>query len=186
MKNLIALFTMIVSINLFGQYDSIAKNGEGFKSVFNSLEKGHFTGTINGLLILESSERRKLVLDFQGSKAELNIEKDLDFVYDASFKKYVGQTTSGKTKIYYQTYADAHSFGIEINETKYELSLIDGACDLVINGLEYLYETESNTEYLILRFSKKIELWENGNINGNKIWVEPMSTLTLAINRIEH
>ena len=81
-------------------------------------------------------------MDFQGIYAKLEIEKDEDEVYDLSYKKYTGKTTSGKTTIKYETYAFANSFGIELNGEYYDLSLIDGACDLIINGLEYSYESE--------------------------------------------
>jgi len=50
--------------------------------------------------------------------------------------------------------AYTNSFGIELIGEYYDLSLIDGTCDLVINGLEYFYESEKSTEYLILQFKR--------------------------------
>ena len=177
------LLFLALSSSIRAQYDSISKNGEGFDSVFKFLENGHFTGTINGILILENMDKSETILDFQGSRAELNIEKDEHNVYDVSFKKYSGQTTSGKTIISYETYGLANSFAINIGGINYKLSMIDGGCDLVINGLDYLYKKEIGTEYLILKFSRKIELWENERIDGKRLWVKPESTIMLAITR---
>ncbi|MEO1484093.1 MAG: hypothetical protein AAFU57_00010 [Bacteroidota bacterium] len=184
MKKVLSILVFLtLTSNISAQYDSISKNGEGFDSVFGFLEEGYFTGTINGILILENMDGSETVLDFQGSNAKLEIEKDEHNVYDLSFKKYSGQTTSGKTKILYETYGLANAFTIDIGGVNYKLSMIDGGCDLVINGLEYLYKKEIGTEYLILRFSKKIELWENEVVDGKKLWVKPESTITLAITR---
>ncbi|MGY5353509.1 hypothetical protein [Wenyingzhuangia sp. IMCC45467] len=173
-----------MSFSLFGQDDSRYIDGNGFDSVFQNLESGNFSGTINGVLIVRDSENKESLLDFQGSYAKLEIEKDEDEVYDVSYKKYTGKTTSGKTEIKYETYAYANSIGIEFNGEYYNLSLIDGACDLVINGLEYSYKSEKNAEYLIIRITKEIELMNRYDSKIRKtIKLLPNSTLVFAINR---
>ena len=182
---LIILFLIFASFQCFGQqYSEYAIDGNGFDSVFQDLESGNFNGTINGILIVKNSDNKESLLDFQGSYAKLEIEKDKDEVYDLSYKKYVGKTTSGKTQIKYQTYGSANSFGIEFKGEFYELSLIDGACDLIINGLEYSYESEKSAEYLIIRVTKEIELKNSYKSKVRKsIRVLPNSTLIFAIKR---
>ena len=173
-----------MSFSLFGQDDSRYADGNGFDSVFQNLESGNFSGTINGILIVNDFLDQEWLFDFQGSYAKLDIEKDENEVYDVSNKKYTGKTTSGKTEIKYETYAYANSIGIEFNGEYYNLSLIDGACDLVINGLEYSYQSEKNAEYLIIRITKEIELMNRYDSKIRKaINLLPNSTLVFAINR---
>ncbi|PNW26032.1 hypothetical protein [Formosa algae] len=187
MKNIRTSFIILLtflSLCAFGQNDSRAIDGNGFDSVFQNLESGNFSGTINGILIVKDSKNKESLLDFQGSSAKLDIEKDEHEVYDLSYKKYSGKTTSGKTEIKYETYASANSIGIEISGEYYDLSLIDGACDLVINGLEYSYESEKSAEYLIIRITKEIELMNRYDSKIRKaIKILPNSTLVFAINR---
>ena len=181
LTSLLVFFTL----QCFGQqYSDYAIDGNGFDSVFQDLESGNFNGTVNGILIVKDSDNKESLFDFQGSYAKLEIEKDQDEVYDLSYKKYIGKTTSGKTEIKYQTYGSANSFGIEFKGEFYELSLIDGACDLIINGLEYSYESEKNAEYLIIRVTKEIELKNSYKSKVRKsIKVLPNSTLIFAIKR---
>lgn len=182
---LIITFLIIASFQCLGQeYSSRAIVGNGFDSVFQDLELGNFNGTVNGILIIKNSENKESILDFQGSSAKLNIEKDEHEVYDLSYKKYSGKTTSGKTEIKYETYASANSIGIELNGEYYDLSLIDGACDSIINGLEYSYESEKSAEYLIIRITRGIELMNRYDSKIRKsIKILPNSTLIFAINR---
>ncbi len=182
---LLTSFLVFVSLQCFGQqYSANAIDGNGFDSVFQNLESGNFKGTVNGILIVKNADNKRSLLDFQGSYAKLEIEKDEDEVYDLSYKKYIGKTTSGKTEIKYKTYGSANSFGIEFDGEFYELSLIDGACDLIINGLEYSYEMEKSTEYLILRITKQIELKNSYKSKVRKsIKILPNSILIFAIRR---
>lgn len=183
-RTLIQILLIFISILSFGQNDSRAIDGNGFNSVFQNLESGNYSGTINGILIVKNSENNQSLLDFQGSSAKLEIKKDEDEVYDVSYKKYTGKTTSGKTEIKYETYAYANSIGIEYNGEYYDLSLIDGTCDLVINGLEYSYESEKSAEYLIIRITKEIELINRYDSKIRKaIKLLPNSTLVIAMNR---
>jgi hypothetical protein len=183
-RNLIIILLTFMSFSTFGQNDSSSIDGNGFDSVFQNLDSGNFSGTTNGILIVKDSENKESLLDFQGSFAKLEIEKDEDEIYDLSYKKYTGKTTSGKTTIKYETYSYANSFGIELNGEWFDLSLIDGACDLVINGLEYSYESEKNAEFLIIRITKEIELMNNYKNKVRKvIKLLPNSTIVFAINR---
>lgn len=160
MKETIIILTFLLISNLsFGQSSAVnLKNGKGFSSVFQNLDSGKFKGSINGILIIKGSDGKQNMLDFQGSNAQLNIIKEIEEVYDVSTKIYTGKTTSGKTEIKYETYATANGIGIYLNGEWYEITGIDGACDLVIDGLEYSYFLENKTEYLVLQIVKTIEL----------------------------
>ncbi|WP_165749981.1 hypothetical protein [Cellulophaga sp. Z1A5H] len=178
------LLISFVSFISFGQDDTRYVEGNGFNSIFQNLESGNFEGTINGVLIVKDSDNEQSLLDFQGSYAKLEIEKDEYKVYDVSRKKYTGKTTSGKTKIKYETYAYANSFGIELKGEYYNLNLIDGACDYIINGLEYTYQSEKSAEYLIMRFTKEVKLMNDYDSDIRKtIKLLPNSTLVFVISR---
>ena len=182
MKKIKIVFTvllLLLSFILTGQNNMSFVDGDGFKSVFQDIESGNFEGSVNGLLIIRNTKGKKMLLDFQGSQGKLVVEKDKYEVYDVSSKNYTGSTTSGKTEVKYQTYGSANSLGITLNGSYYELSSIDGACDLVINGLEYFYESEKTSEYLIIKITKEIELL--GTFNSIKVL--PNSTLVFAIKR---
>jgi hypothetical protein len=155
---LVFLFLIHFTSNSVCQEHGKWRQGEEFKSVFQKLKSGHFNGTVNGLLIIHSPDGHKVILDFQGSPCELNIIRDTNEVYDVSTKSYSGKTTSCATEIKYETYALANEIGIKLNNIWYELSTLDGACDEVINGLGYSYETDEETEYLIIKINKDIEL----------------------------
>lgn len=182
MKKIKIVFTVLLLLFSFivtGQNSRSFVNGNGFNSVFQNIESGNFVGSVNGLLIIRNSKGKKMLLDFQGSQAKLVVEKDEYEIYDVSSKNYIGSTTSGKTKVKYQTYGSANSLGIKFNGSYYELSSIDGACDLVIKGLEYFYESEKTTEYLIIKITNEIELI--GTFDSIKVL--PNSSLVFAIER---
>ncbi len=200
--NRIQFFVILLffSVNLFGQTSEKFKDGNEFNSVFQNLESGSYKGTTNGILMLSNLKGNENILDFQGSFGKLEIKKDEYEVYDISTKIYIGRTTSGKTEIKYETYGSANSIGIYLARQWYELTAIDGACDMVLNGIEYYYRAEKSTEYLIITISKELELsnWqfllrtehtmEPDNINELKpkkktINILPNSTIVFAINR---
>jgi len=159
MKHISLIFILVfLSFISFGQESNKWKVGAEFNSVFQDLEEGYFIGTTNGLLIVQSANEKKLLLDFQGSKGALEVIKDEEEVYDVSSKSYSGTTSSGRTEIKYETYASANSIGIHLDDQWFQLSSIDGACDMVIDGLDYFYQSERGAEYLIIRFTKDIEL----------------------------
>jgi hypothetical protein len=185
---------------ILGQESNIWKNGNGFKSVFQEIDSGNFVGTVNGVLFVRNSAGKDINIDFQGSNSTLEIIKDDEEVYDVSTKKYIGKSTSGLSEIEYKTYGLANSFVIKTKEGIFEFSLIDGGCDMIINGLDYFYKAEKSTEFLVLNVSKEIYLynWENIRKNNRPIDIEkikesteknnylvmlPHSSIVFAINR---
>ena len=117
-----------------------------------------YTGTVNGLLILRNQEGGNILIDCQGSESSLEVLPDEHAVYDVSTKRYTGKSTSRKTKFSYATYASANRFEITLNKKVYSIGIFDGASDMVINGLNYQYVCELGMEYLILQFTKLVEL----------------------------
>lgn len=186
-------FKLIILILYFPFVQSICQEywfHQPFNSVFNDLKSGSFTGTINGILVISGEEERKIILDFQGSNCELKIEPEKEEVYDVSTKIYIGETTSKKSKIIYETYGQANHLVVLLNGQKYAAGIFDGAFDDVIDGLDYEYIAENNTEYLVLKFLKPVELnnYEELDIPGtinkkNKIIIHPGSVLVFAIKR---
>lgn len=201
MKLLQVIILMIfISLNLYAQSNEKFRDGESFNSVFQNLESGDFSGTTNGILVIENLNGSETILDFQGSLGKLEVEKDEHEVYDVSTKRYTGKTTSGRTEIRYETYARANSIGIYLADQWFELSAIDGACYMVLNGIEYYYIAEKSAEYLVINISKKLTLsnWqfllrtehtmEPDNIDELKpkektIKILPSSTIVFAISR---
>ncbi|MBI1184801.1 hypothetical protein GC194_11040 [bacterium] len=137
-------------------------------------------------------------MDFQGSYGMLDIMEDDDKIYDSSTKMYMGKTTSGRTNIKYATYASANGLFIELNDEWFGISAIDGACDMVVNGIEYYYKAENSIEYLVLNITKELVLdnyqWlrekKGDSMNAEalakqerKIYVLPNSALVFAIGR---
>ncbi|MEN6352793.1 MAG: hypothetical protein ABFD02_05000 [Bacteroidales bacterium] len=201
MKQKLVIFLLtIFEFSIFCQENPNWKNGESFNSVFQKLDTGCFKGSASGVLFIKNNGGVESILDFQGSYAQLRIIKDDDEVYDNSTKEYIGKTTSGLTEIKYQTYALANSLGIKFGEQWYELSFIDGACDIVINGLNYYYKAENTTEYLVIIIDRELVLdnWqciirtehtmEPDNIKEleskrKEIKILPNSTIVFAINR---
>jgi hypothetical protein len=189
-----------LSLLLFISFTSSAqkfRDGDGFNSVFKQINEGVFVGTVNGVLFCELDNSDQ-ILDFQGSTSRLQIIPDPDEVYDTNTKIYSGQTTSGRTTIEYSTYAWANELTIKLNGQEFEITAIDGACDMVINGIDYFYKAEQGTEYLVLFFSSDLELtnWqslvssadETRNIEELKkqkhtLIVRKNSSLTIAIKR---
>lgn len=183
---LVGLMLLLQPMQAICQGDPYWKEHDGFESVFQNLLTGEFDGTVNGILLVQKDNGSQLILDFQGAKAELNIVEDDHEIYDVSTKIYYGYTTSGKTRIKYETYSWANSISIELHGEWFTLSLIDGAADMAINGIEFLYVAEESTEYLMLRISKKLTLTnyfkdENDESMKKSITLLPESTLVFAI-----
>lgn len=198
----VTFLTILFFQTSFAQTTEKHRDGEELKSVFQDKESGDYNGTTNGVLFIIDESGKDIILDFQGSYGKLQIEKDSNEVYDVSTKSYYGKTTSGKTEINYKTYAWANGIGINLNGQWFELSAIDGACDMVINGINYSYESESSTEYLVISVQKELELsnWQYilrtehtmnpDNIEDLKqkkktIKLLPNSTLVFAIQRTQ-
>lgn len=194
MKHLftVALFLPCLAV---AQEDSPYKIVDSFPSVFHNLDSGLFVGSANGLAIVKREDsNRELLLDFQAGPATLFLEFDEYDIYDVSTKRYEGRTTSGRSGFRYQTYATANAIGIELNGEWFELSLIDGACDMAINGIDFLYKAEPEAEYLVLQISRELTLtnWEtlrdhrsdpNRASFRKTIRLMPGSTMVFAIKR---
>ena len=190
------ILTLFLFIGLTSSAQKFRK-GNGFNSVFKQIGEGAFDGTVNGVLFCEL-DNSDLILDFQGSTSRLQMIPDPNEVYDTNTKVYSGQTSSGRTTIEYSTYAWANELTIKLNGQEFEITAIDGGCDMVINGIDYFYKAEQGTEYLVLFFSSDLELtnWqslvrntdESRNIEELKkqkraLTVGKNSTLTFAIKR---
>ncbi|WP_127344436.1 hypothetical protein [Ancylomarina longa] len=159
MNRIIVVFLLnFLMISAYSQEYGKYKIGESFNSVFQNLEKGKFTGTVNGVLFIKDSQDKEIILDFQAGKSELNVVKDSTEMYDVSIKEYLGWTTSGKTKILYSTYADANKLSIELSSGVFKIGTHDGASDMVVNGINYHYKSELHTEYLVLTIEKDLVL----------------------------
>lgn len=170
--------------------------------MFQKSVTGEFSGTVNGLLIIQNANKEETLLDFRCNESKLIIEADSNEIYDVSTKIYKGKMTGGKTEIEYKTYAAANAFSIKLNNDWYGFSLIDGSCEGVIDGLDYEYRTDKSKEYLILQFSSEITLSNYSYLlkaepNPNpdkvkkikqrekKIKVLPNSVLIFAIDRLK-
>lgn len=167
------------------------------KSIFQSVDKGTFSGMTNGYIQLKN-EKDTLVLDFQNSKTTLNVIHDPDEMYDKSTKEYSTQTTSGKTSLTYEIYALANILSIKLNGLTYRIGIIDGACDMPIPGLDFNYCSDKETEFLTLFVRNPLELtttreiMEQKNVNypeaqklAKIITILPGSTLIFIINKTE-
>lgn len=187
--SLACLFIIFLSISYAQKVDVVNNEAGYFESVFKDIKSGTFSGTANGVLFIKNSKEESFILDFQGSVANLEMVEDDDNVYDVSSKNYIGYTTSGKTKIEYETYAMANELIITLSFGTFQAGLIDGACDLLIKGLSYYYKAEKDTEYLILRVEKPIKMTnffslpDNMRSKEQNIFLEPNSTLIFAIKR---
>ena len=156
--SLIILFGfLVVPENTWGQRPA-HKEPKPFNTIFAKLKNGDFNGTVNGVLILKSKNGKQLILDFQGSKANLRIVPDKDEVYDISYKKYTGFTTSGKTKFLYSTYSMGNEIGVVLNNVEFAKTHLDGCSCEAIEGINYNYIEEKKYEYLILYIDKPIAL----------------------------
>ncbi|MDH5718903.1 MAG: hypothetical protein OEZ22_14850 [Spirochaetia bacterium] len=128
------------------------------KSFFKD-KSGTFFGTINGILELErNNDKSNLILDFQGSKSTLKIVEDKEKMYDTHYKYYTGLTTSGNTKIKYNSYANANEFVVVLNGINYAISKMDGAHREKIKGIEISLLQDKTNEYMIVSFIIDVEL----------------------------
>ncbi|NOU46529.1 MAG: hypothetical protein HOO86_05630 [Bacteroidales bacterium] len=127
------------------------------RSIFKEIDNGTFSGTTTGYLQLKNG-KDTILLDFQLSKTTLDILRDSLEMYDNSTKRYITQTTSGKTTLTYESYALANVFKVLLNGLEFRIGAIDGACDLPIRGLRFNYCLDKNIEYLTLFVTDPIEL----------------------------
>ncbi len=181
------------------QASQLKLSNDIFRSVFVSMKRGSFAATANGVLFAKDVNDHDLILDFQGSPGKLVIEPDADEVYDVSTKHYTAQSTSGKTKVTYDTYNMANVLNIEVQGDVFQVGSIDGASDMVIDGLDYYYRAEKETEYLVLfvtqnlvlnnhwammkRYNYDYDKMEKSGEKMKTITLLPHSTLVMAVKR---
>jgi hypothetical protein len=202
MRHSITIFLFLVSkgtMLLYGQMpnDSVYQAwwANKYSSIFNSIDSGKYNGSASGYISI-SDNGRNFVIDFQSTESILNIERDPDQMYDNSTKIYITSSTSGRTKLIYETYALANILTIVLDDNKYKIGTIDGAADMPIIGLTFNYCNESEIEYLTLFVTKPLELtttdqeMDDKKINfqqakkaAKKIKVLPGSTLILTIRK---
>lgn len=190
-KYLLLVCSLILFFSIsYAQKVDVVNNETGyFESVFKDIKSGTLKGTANGILFIKDSKGKSFILDFQGSTSGLKMEEDENEVYDVSWKTYTGYTTSGKTKVEYQTYAMANKLIITLSSGTFQAGIIDGACDVLIKGLSYYYRAEKDTEYLILRAEEPIKMtnfFSLPDYDESKeqiIYLQPNSTLVFAITR---
>lgn len=175
------IFFALFAVNAYGQNERFVVNEKEFASVFNGLTSGNRSGTANGVLLVKGSDGREIILDFQGSRMEFAAIPDEDEVYDTAVKTYTAYTTSGKSCIEYRTYAYANGIAVEYGGKRYELSGIDGACDMVVAGLSYQYMAEREAEYLILTVGVSVPL--KSETNNEYITLQKGSVIVLAVKR---
>ena len=157
------------------------KDGQGFKSCFQKLEKGNFDGSIVGILQFEYQNGDKLTSTFSNDTAQLTIVPDPNSIYDISFKNYMAKTNN--LQLLYRTYGYANALEMTIGGKTYYLSLIDGACLGVINGLDYEYVSNNKTELLIVHFSNDIGLCATKCYTVPELFIKKGSTLIFTIKK---
>ena len=81
----------------------------------------------------------------------------------------------------YTTYNKANSISVSTKTGDYHLSLIDGACLGVINGLEYEYCDMEKKELLILNFTRDVGLCRTTCYNTPVFFIQKGSTIIFHI-----
>jgi hypothetical protein len=179
------LSIVLISISFFvSAQSSLSKEGHVFKSLFQKNIEGQYRGSVKGMLAFESKTGVKSTFSFSEDSVNLNIVLDPDSIYDVSFKNYILKKED--LHLEYRTYAMANALYINLGGTKYQLSLIDGACDNVINGLEYEYKTTPGKELLILNFTDKVGLFVDRSYKDPELFIQKGSTLVFTIDLKNH
>jgi hypothetical protein len=157
-------------------------NGVGLKSCFTDEKSGHFFGSLSGVLYLaKNGSKNTLTYNFRNEEATLRIVYDPDTVYDVSRKNYL--FLRNDIKLRYTTYCLANCFEIILNGDTCSYSLIDGGCDLMIDGLERQYETKEDHESLLLTVTKDFGLWKRGRKMTSNYAVKAGSKLRFNMSR---
>lgn len=153
--------------------------GQGFNSCFQMLENGSFRGYVDGLMQFKYIDGRISLASFSKDSSQLIIVPDSNKVYDVSFKNYYAKNND--IQIEYNTYNLANAISITIDGKKYTLSLFDGACRDVINGLKYDYILNGETELLIIHFSDIVKLSDLEGNTPQVLYILKGSTLIFTI-----
>ena len=183
MKYILSIVLFSISYFVSAQ-TSLHKVGHGFNSFFQKNTEGQYHGLLKGTLEFESKTGVKSTLSFSEDSVNLNIVLDPDSIYDVSFKNYI--LIKEGIHLEYRTYAMANALYINLGGTKYQLSLIDGACDNVINGLEYEYKTAPGKELLILNFTDKVGLFIDRSYKEPELFIQKGSILVFSMKKKNH
>ncbi|TKG88763.1 hypothetical protein EYV94_26755 [Puteibacter caeruleilacunae] len=180
MKQILAIILAMVSLSTFPQ-DSRSKDGKGFNSIFQKLKEGKKKGVVTGVLKVKYCDGEVISEVFSESSATLQIKPDANEIYDVSHKTYL--TKNDNMKVEYTTYNYANSIKIYTDKEPYHLSLIDGACLGVINGINYQYVQTEDKELLILHFSKDIGLSPGKCFTSAECYILKGSILIFCISK---
>lgn len=157
------------------------KDGTGFNSCFQNLVEGNFSGIADGKLQLITIDGERITTIFSENSASLEIIPDKNEVYDVSNKIY--STRNNDIKVLYKTYAYANEIVITKDKQDYMISLIDGGCDRVINGLDYQYVTTNKKELLIITFSEDVGLFTSRHYDlSPELIIAKGSNIVFSIN----
>ncbi|MGM0504296.1 MAG: hypothetical protein ACQESQ_06725 [Bacteroidota bacterium] len=157
------------------------KDGIGFNSVFQNIEKGEYAGEVTGAVLLESKEGTKVFCSLASDKTTLSIIPDQNNIYDVSFKRYLFGNNEIKFK--YTTYNRANAFTVLMGDSEFTTTLIDGACEFVFTGLEYKYIYDGESELLLLLFNDDVGL-SPGSCNGEmQLFIKKGSTIAISIEK---
>ena len=183
MKLNLTLLFVIVSMFASAQQNDLI-DGKGFASCFSKMKEGRFNGVTNGILKVTSTTGDSLIVSLKSNKAVLSIIPDEpNEVYDVSYKKYEVESADKKVQILYQTYALANSLQIKLEGKAFQITGIDGGCDRVINGLEYEYVKDLQSEYLLLHFAKDVGLRVARSGPAPTLFIKKGSMLMFNISR---
>ena len=155
-------------------------------SYFVNLRRGEFPGEVKGTLYISTYEGEKKI-EISSNDARLSIIPDTFEVYDISTKKYICSDISKQVEFNYSSYAGANALSIRINNVKYEINGIDGACISCIRGLDYKYKSDENDEKLFMNFVKKVQLSNPpNNFSSSSIFINPGSSLLFTIKKTDN
>lgn len=165
MKSGIILFFLLFHFVGFAQTDGFegVDNTKGFNDhrLFKML-KGNFG--VYPMKVYASFEYEKDAQKFNfffNNNGKFYMEEDEDDVYDSV--RYSYEIKEQKGEIRYKIYSLANELVFTLDNVKYENSLIDGGCDMVIRGLDYQYKNIGNKEFLFLTFAENIRLCINND-----------------------
>ncbi|MFK8302739.1 hypothetical protein ACI75Y_07485 [Capnocytophaga stomatis] len=169
---IIALFSNLV---IFAQRN----NNENFKSKLYGKEKiGQYNSGV--IVALEYEKNNKTYTFFKNDYAVIELKKDEDAVYDNTYISYIA--TDKNVTLNYTIYALANALSLTIDNIKYELSFIDGGCDMVIANLDYRYKTIGNKEFLFMNVTDDFRLLKEKSFGKEYIVLKKGSFFIFEVN----
>ena len=152
-------------------------------SYFRGFKDGEFPGEVKGILYVSMADGDKKI-EFGSNDVKLTILPDTLEIYDVSTKKYICFDISKHNELNYTTYAGSNALSLNLDNVKYGISGIDGACISCIKGLDFKYKSDENEEKLFMNFIQKVQLSNPTNcFNSYSIYVNPGSSLVFTINK---